>query len=162
MNKVLDQAYAEKDPDIMETMDVLGYGRDDSALPDTIMRTFDAISNTSDRDNTLKTLKEMLVYHYGESVSDSPWGRYLVEEFHHFVSEMLKQVRKARALIDQYSWLDKYDHGFTVADEMLQAYFKAKSWDEIHNIFLFFLLWAGSPNVPMKLLRPRPAASGMS
>ncbi len=139
LNRVLDHAYVEKDPDIMETMDILGYGRDDSSLPETILRTYEAVSNTPDRDNTLKTLKEMLVYHYGESVSDSPWGKYLVEEFHHFASEMLKQVRRVRALIDEHPWLDKYDQGFTGADEMLQRYLNAKSWDEIHSIVPVFI-----------------------
>ncbi len=134
MERVLNHAYREKNPDIMATMDILGYGRDDRSLPQTIMRAYDAVCNTADRENTMKILKEMLIFHYGESVSDSPWGRYLVDEFHRYVSEALKQVVGARELIDAYDWLEKYAKGFAALEKMLRDYSRAESWDEIHNI----------------------------
>lgn len=134
MDRILEHAYRERNPDIMATMDILGAGRDDRSLPKTIILAYDAICNTPDRDSTMKTLKDMLVYHYGEAVSDSPWGRYLVDEFHRYVSEALKRVIKAQELIDTYDWLGKYAKRFAELEKMLRDYIDAKSWDEIHNI----------------------------
>jgi ATP-dependent helicase/nuclease subunit A len=85
MNSLLDEAYREKHEDIMATMDILGAGRDDKTLPKMIYRSYDAIMNTPNRNDTLKNLRDMLDYHYAESITESPWGKFLMEEFKVFL-----------------------------------------------------------------------------
>lgn len=132
MNRLLEESYGQKNPDIMATMDVLGAGRDDRALPKMILRAYEAVCNSPDRENTLRILREMLVYHYDESISESPWGRYLMDEFRYYVSEAMLQLKKARELIAEHSWLDKYAPAFETMEKVLLHYKNAETWDEIH------------------------------
>ncbi len=138
MTKLLNQSYSEKDPDIMATMDVLGFGRDDRTLPQMILRTYEAVCNSPDRDNTMQTLRDMLMFHYDESVSNSPWGRYLIDEFHYYISQALEQVEQAFETIREYPWLDKYISAFEELRDMLVAYSRADTWDGIYQIVPVF------------------------
>lgn len=134
MNKLLDEAYGEKNEDIMATMDILGAGRDDKTLPKMILRSYDAICNTPNQKDTLKNLRDMLEYHYSMSISESPWGKYLIEEFKTYISEGKKQVYKVFDLIRENPWLEKYAPAFESIQDMLFAYEAAETWDDIHNI----------------------------
>ncbi len=138
MNKLLDEAYREKHEDIMATLDVLGEGRDDKSLPKMIYRSYDAIMNTPNRYDTLKNLRDMLEYHYSESVSDSPWGRFLMDEFKVFLAESLKQIRQALQVIEDNEWLAKYRPGFEETEGILLRFEAVESWDDIRKINLTF------------------------
>ncbi len=134
MNKLLDVAYTEGNEDIMATMDILGAGRNDNALPKMIYRAYEVIMNTPSRKDTLKNLRDMLEYHYNESISQSPWGRFLIEEFKHFLSEAMSQVREALDLIEQNVWLNKYTPSFEQVEGLLLRYEACGQWDEIREI----------------------------
>ncbi len=134
MSKLLDEAYAEKNDDIMATMDILGAGRDDKMLPKMIYRSYDAIMNTPNRNDTLKNLRDMLEYHYVESISDSPWGRFLIEEFKVFIAEAQKETREALDIIEKTPWLNKYFPAFEGLEGLLLRYEDCKTWDEIRRL----------------------------
>ena len=134
LNKILDSAYGEKDPDIMATMDVLGAGRDDRALPKMILRAYEVICNSPNQGDTLRTLRDMLVYHYNDSVSNSPWGRYLIDEFKYYIKEALTQIGKGKKIITENSWLEKYLPAFEETEALLMQYQNLDSWDEIHSL----------------------------
>lgn len=138
MQKLLSDVYVEKDPDIFATLDTLGAGRDDSSLPEMIFRCYDAVVNTPDQQHTLATLREMLVFHHNEALSESRWGRYLISEFHYYISEARSQLFKALELIRTNDWLEKYTPAFESLDQLLLEYSQAETWDDIHNIPLQF------------------------
>ena len=134
MNSLLDEAYREKHEDIMATMDILGAGRDDKTLPKMIYRSYDAIMNTPNRNDTLKNLRDMLDYHYAESITESPWGKFLMEEFKVFLNEALNQVRDVFEIIERHPWLGKYTAAFEEIEGTLLQYEAAEGWDDIRQI----------------------------
>lgn len=153
MNRLLDEAYGEKDPDVMATMDVLGAGRDDRSLPQMILRAYDVICNSPNQVDTLTALRQMLVYHYNDSVSNSPWGRYLIDEFRHYLSEGMTQVKKGMGMIEAYPWLDKYLPAFEELESLLLRYQQASSWDDIHDLVPAFGRLAGIRKCPDEHIR---------
>ncbi len=138
MSNLLDEAYREKHEDIMATMDILGAGRDDKTLPKMIYRSYDAIMNTPNRNDTLKNLRDMLEYHYAESISESPWGKFLIGEFKVFLTEALNQVREVFEIIENNSWLSKYASAFEEMEGTFLRYESAEGWDDIRQIAPLF------------------------
>ncbi len=134
MSRVLDAAYVEKNRDVMATMDILGAGRDDKTLPKIIYRSYDAIMNTPNRNDTLKNLRDMLEYHYGMSISESPWGKFLMDEFKTFIAEALNSAREALGIIEKNPWLNPYVPAFEALEGLLLRYEDCKDWDEIRQI----------------------------
>ena len=153
MNKLLDDACGGKEPDIMATMDILGAGRDDRSLPKIILRAYEVICNSPNQNDTLKTLRDMLVYHVNDSVSNSVWGKYLIDEFKYYIREALAQINKGKTVIAENSWLEKYRPAFEETESLLMEYLDLDSWDDIHSLVPTFSSLAGIRKCPDEAMK---------
>ena len=138
MENLLDEVYINGDEEIFATLDILGAGRDDSELPQIIFSCHEAICNTTDPEEKLRYFAKLLTHTHNEDISNLPWAKFIIEEFHHSVYLLRLMLENALKIIRSYSWLDAYVPALEADIALMDSYMFADTWEKIRNIPLEF------------------------
>lgn len=131
MQKTLDDAYRdlEEGSDVAATLDMLGAGRSDDNLPELIENLYFSLQSYCDPQARLQDLRNRLDISSFADVGQTPWGKYLIEQFHSYLDRSLVTLQRAYLLSEGV--LDKYLPPLQNAIDVVTELRKQKTWDDI-------------------------------
>ena len=132
MDKVLDEAYGkEDDPDFRTFVDTQGLGRDDRLVPEILMKVYDSARCHQDPEKWLADCVENSAISEISDVSETLWGRYLIEELFGYLQlqvDALTQCAQAAAGTDT---MEKPAALLFDTAAQLRHLMDSKTWTEI-------------------------------
>ena len=152
LSELLEEKYASDikngGGDFLTLADMLGSGRDDSILEETILRLHDFIVTLPDPEGWLDAKRRM--YDPDSAVEDTLWGRAALEYISASLSGLEESEKNALSVITDYEQLEKcYAPAFENDIASLRLARKAaepRRWDELYDrIKNFSFMKLGSP-----------------
>jgi len=122
------------DPDFTAFVDSQGVGRDDSSVPELILKVYDSAKCHMDSEGWLQSCVNAASAKDQLDPADTIWGHYLMEDIGNQAFQFLQAIRSVRALCDQSPGLEKMSAAFSLMEQQMESIANAKTWDEIHNI----------------------------
>ena len=134
LNALLEQGYAAGTADFLAMVDSFGYGRDDRRLPDAVKLAHNELRCRADMDGWLKKmLASMDVSQYQDAL-ETPWGKYLLEEFRLFLHS---QIGKMEAAVKEMAYYPNIQKGlesrFLENICQLRQLLTYNTWDELRE-----------------------------
>ncbi len=131
LEKILEDAYNNSNPDFCALVDSQGLGRDDRQIPEIILKVYNSARCHLDPE---QWLKKCLDGGNTESVSDAiqtPWGVYLVNDLQKYLAWQIQALQNCILQMEEAGGLEKQSCLLkdTVAQLALLA--ECTSWDEI-------------------------------
>ena len=133
LKELLDQAYqAEDQQDVFRAfVDTQGLGRDDRLVPEIIEKVYDSARCHLDPQGWLdKCLRDADV-ETASDVSETVWGRYLMEELFSFLDAQLLVMRKCVQLCESAEGMEKVALNLRTTLVQLEALRSCATWDAI-------------------------------
>lgn len=152
LSELLEEKYASElndgGGDFLTLADILGSGRDDSVLEETILRLHDFIVTLPDPESWLDSKRRM--YDPDAAVGDTLWGRAALEYISASLDGFEEKERTALAVIQNYEQLEKYYAPSFESDmasiKLARADADEGKWDALYNrIRNFDFMKLGSP-----------------
>ena len=122
------------DPDFTAFVDSQGVGRDDSAVPQLILKVYDSAKCHMDSEGWLQECIEAASADADADPADTIWGKYLIEDTARQASYYLQAVTSVKSLCDTSTGLEKMSAALELIREQLERICNAQKWDDIHNI----------------------------
>ena len=130
---LLEQSYAdlETDPEFRAMVDTFGYGRDDRRLPEAVRMAHTQMRCRADMEGWLEdNLRALEISRY-EDISQTPWGRYLLEEYQIFLHHSKDKMKAALSEMARYPRMEKgLSKVFRENIAQLEALCACTTWDE--------------------------------
>ena len=138
MNQVLDAVYEQLDEasDTAAALAMFGAGQDDANLYDLIAALYQSLQSYCDPMVRLQKLRDDLDSSSYTDVSDTPWGAYLLSQFHSFLDRELERLHKLYALAQ--GDLSKYLPGIRNSIDVVTALRQKTRWEEIRAFQVSF------------------------
>lgn len=133
LQELLERAYREQTGHFRAFVDSQGVGRNDSAVPDILLKVYDAARCHL---NPEKWLEECLENISMEGVTDagqSLWGRYLMEDFFAWLDEQLAVLRECLARLQRDTGVAKPIENFDQLIRQLEALRESTTWDQLRS-----------------------------
>ena len=137
LQRVLESAYQEADPDFLALADTVGAGRDDRRMENLLLRLHTQIRSHGHPDywvrNQLQALESL-----PEHAADTPWGREYLSDLQEELDEQVRMMEEATAEIESDPGLDKaYGDSFRETLRALRTLCGQMKigWDETVNCF---------------------------
>ena len=135
-NKVLDllleQGYTEGSADFRTMAETFGYGRDDRHLPEAVKMLHKAMRCRADMDGWLEQTSEVLEIGQYETIGQTPWGAYVLTEFHAFLRQQIARMQAAVEEMQHYPAIEKsYGAVFRENINQLQTLEDCEDWDTV-------------------------------
>ena len=133
MADLLDRAYADlqKEPDFRAFVDTQGLGRDDRLVPQIIEKVYNSARCHLDPQGWLETcLRDAQVGEVSD-VSETVWGKYLMEEFAQYLSIQLRAIRGCIADAEQSDGMEKVCLNLQTTLVQLEELAGCTTWDGI-------------------------------
>lgn len=140
LNALLEQGYASGNEDFLAMVDGFGYGRDDRRLPEAVRLAHEELRCRADMDGWLKKMLDALDVSQYQDALDTPWGKYLLEEFRLFLHS---QIEKMESAVKEMTYYPNIQKGLEVRflDNIAQMrqLLSYTTWDELreHQIVSF-------------------------
>lgn len=132
LDTLLEQGYSEGSADFRLMVETFGYGRDDRRLPEAVLMAHKAMRCRADMRRWLEETTSVLDVSQYRDIAQTPWGSYVVCEFHGFLERQVERLRDAVREMQYYPKIEKsYADTFReniLQLEQLQMY---HTWDEI-------------------------------
>lgn len=134
LETLLEQGYADGDPDFLAMAGAFGYGRDDRRLPEAVKMAHGEMRCRADMDGWLEaTVRALDISQYTDA-AETPWGRYLMAELRVFLD---RQIGKFQAALQEMALYPNIEKGlgkvFRENLMQLEALRACGTWDEIVN-----------------------------
>ena len=136
IDKLLGERYDHlgEDPDFAAFVDSQGVGRDDSRVPDLILKVYDSAKCHMDSDGWLKKcLDDTSVLHTREP-AETVWGRYLMDDASMQADDHLKMVESVLTLCMASPGLERMAEVLQQMAAQLITIRDATSWDALHSV----------------------------
>ena len=137
LTELLDRAYAENmyDPDFRAFVDSQGLGRTDNLVPDLILKVYDSARCHLDPEGWLDTCVRDSDMQNMEDVSETVWGRYLMENLKISLQAQIRVLNQCIALADEVAEFDKASQNLRDVLYQLEYLYSRERWDDIvaHN-----------------------------
>ena len=107
MDKLLDKAYDEADPDFLAFIDSQELGRDDRSIPQIILKVYESAKCHVDPD---KWLEACMASNDSDGVSDASqtvWGQFLVAKLHSYLDMQIAALTKCADKAEQNGTMEK-------------------------------------------------------
>lgn len=136
LTELLEQSYAviDADPDFRAMADTFGYGRDDRRLPEAVLMAHRQMRCRADMEGWVeKNLQALELGDYGD-VSQTPWGRYLLEDHRTFLAQQEVKLSAAVRELELYPNIKK-GLGKVFAQNLsdLRRLLQLRTWDEFYE-----------------------------
>jgi len=132
LDELLEQGYAQKDPDFCTMVEIFGYGRDDRRLPEAVLMAYKAMRCRADMNRWKEETLQILDISQYDDVMDTPWGTYVMEQFRFFLDQQTERLRAAVTEMQYYPNIEK-GYGAVFLDNIaqLEELRACNTWDEI-------------------------------
>ncbi len=136
LERLLSDSYDNlgSDPDFTSFVDSQGVGRDDSAVPQLILKVYDSAKCHMDSDGWLQRCVDSANPGMDADPADTVWGKYLMEDIARQAGYYLQAVISVKALCDESQGLEKLSAALELICEQLERICSATKWDDIHSI----------------------------
>ena len=132
LDTLLEDGYAEDSEEFRLMVETFGYGRDDRHLPEALLMANRAMRCRADMDRWIKETLAVLDMSIYEDVTQTPWGKYIVDEFRVFLARQIKNLKTARTELLSYPDIDKsYGEIFERNIAQMEELLTKETWDEI-------------------------------
>ena len=132
LEDLLEQGYAAGDPDFLAMAEAFGYGRDDRRLPEAVKMAYEEMRCRADMDGWLRETLEALDMSRYRDAAETPWGRYLMEEFQVFLDRQTEKLESALWEMADYPNIEKgLGKLFRENLDQLRQLRACGTWDEI-------------------------------
>ncbi len=134
LNSLLEQGYASGKPDFYAMVDGFGYGRDDRRLPEAIKLAHEELRCRADMDGWLRSMLDALdVSQYADAL-ETPWGKYLFEEFQLFLRSQIEKMENAVEEMALYPNIRKgLEARFLDNIAQMRQLLACTAWDELRE-----------------------------
>lgn len=135
MQAVLEQAYShlKETPDIADTLNMLAAGRNDRVLPELIWSVYLSVQCCRDPQQRCEELKKCLDVTACTDAGETIWGRYLIDEMHHFLDGCIKTMDDCLATAQQLEALAKYVSTLQDNVRLLRSLRAMERWEELQT-----------------------------
>lgn len=133
LEEILERAYenAGDDPDFCTLVDTQGLGRDDRLVPEIIQKVFDSARCHLDPESWLDQCARDADLSDITDVSETPWGKYLIDDLHEYVSCQINVMKACAEEADACEGLEKAAANLRDTVYQLEELCAAHTWDEI-------------------------------
>ena len=130
LERLLEEAYGQEDEAFLSMAAVFGYGRDDRRLPGAVMKLHREMRCRPDMDAWRQETLAALELQDVTDAAETPWGRYLLDEFHRFLESRIAQFRAALQELPAYPRIQKgLEPVFRENLQAMEALLAAQGWD---------------------------------
>ena len=135
MQVVLEQAYShlKETPDVADTLNMLAAGRNDRVLPELIWSVYLSVQCCRDPQQRCEELKKCLDVTACTDAGETIWGRYLIDEMHHFLDGCIKTMDDCLATAQQSEALAKYVSTLQDNVRLLRSLRAMERWEELQT-----------------------------
>ncbi len=132
LNSLLEQGYASGKPDFYAMVDGFGYGRDDRRLPEAVKLAHEELRCRADMDGWLTNMLDALDVSQYTDALETPWGKYLFEEFRLFLRSQIEKMESAVKEMAFYPNIQKgLEARFLDNIAQMQRLLACGTWDEL-------------------------------
>ena len=133
MEEILDEAYTQgtKDEDFRAFVDTQGLGRDDRLVPEIIQKVFDSARCHLDPHRWLENCLAHLELEPGMDVSESLWGKYLMEDLRHYLDTQISAMDRCTQLAGEDPGLEKVTALLEKTVVSLKFLRESETWDQV-------------------------------
>ena len=135
LTATLEDAYrrVKSEPQIAAALDMLGAGRDDSAINALIVNLFSGVQCYPDPAARLGALEKMLDVSDCTDAGETVWGRFLIDEFRRYLSVCAASLEEACRVIDATPALAAYAPTFYDNLRDVRALAAQNTWEAMHS-----------------------------
>lgn len=141
LDSLLEESYAAmgNDPDFRCVVDTQGFGRDDRKLPEVILQIYQSAQCHLDPNGwLLKCALESEIDDISD-VSQTLWGKYLIEDLHSCLDLHIPAIRKCADAAANAEGMEKAAILLQATADHLEGLRNSNTWQAIHdNLFLQF------------------------
>lgn len=132
LNSLLEQGYTSGNSDFYAMVDGFGYGRDDRRLPEAVKLAHEELRCRADMSGWLASMLQALdVSRYNDAL-DTPWGRYLFDEFRLFLHNQIEKMEDAVKEMALYPNIQKgLEARFLDNISQMQKLLECETWDDL-------------------------------
>ena len=133
MTDLLDDAYRNvaEDPDFRSFVDTQGLGRTDTLIPEIIGRVFDSAQCHMDPSGWLQSCLDAVSLDSVEDVSQTIWGKYLIEDFYQYLDAQILVMAKCVKLATECEGFEKPGAVLQNTLVQLRQLRECESWNDI-------------------------------
>ncbi len=131
LDKLMNRAYEESDQEFVAFIDSHEYGRDDRSIPQIILQVYHAAQCHIDPDQWLDKCLQAGDVSGFQDVSETVWGKFLLDDFHEFLSLQIQAMETCAALADSNGTMPKSAALLTDNVNALKQLNSLESWDDI-------------------------------
>lgn len=132
LDALLEQGYEELSDDFKAMVETFGYGRDDRRLPEAVLMANRAMRCRADMKQWVEETLNVLDLEQYTDVMQTPWGKYVMAEFHAFLEQQIRRLQDARSEMMRYPSIEsKYGPVFAQNIDQLKTLRAVETWDEI-------------------------------
>ena len=133
MADLLDESYKTigTDPDFLAFVDSQGLGRDDRFVPEILERVYDSARCHLDPDQWLRESLENAVLGEDSDISQTAWGRYLMEDLREYLTVQTDIFRECVRLLNESEGMEKPAANMEQTLRQLEVLRSADSWDSV-------------------------------
>ena len=135
LKDTLEDAYRRvaAEPKLAATLDMLGAGRDDSAIQDLIQGLYARVQCYPDPAARVEALRKLLDVSDCEDAGQTVWGEYLIGEFRRYLLLCARSLRSACTVIEETPSLAPYLPTFTENLRSIEALSQETTWEGIRT-----------------------------
>lgn len=131
LDKMLDKAYEEADPDFFTFIDSQEYGRDDRSIPEIILKVYHAACCHIDPEDWLEQCCTSGNVTELTDASQTIWGKYLIEDLHNYLDLQIAALQKCAQLAGENGSMPKPEQLLYDTISQLENLRKLDNWDDI-------------------------------
>lgn len=131
LEKILEDAYENSDPDFCALVDSQGFGRDDRQIPEIVLKVYNSARCHLDPE---QWLQKCLDCGNTEAITDAiqtTWGEYLVKDLQQYLAWQMQALESCILQMDEAGGLEKQSLLLKDTVVQLKALTECSSWDEI-------------------------------
>ncbi len=136
MKNMLDGVYRSNldNEEIASALTMLGAGRNDSTLPQMILKVYDSIECWVDPKERIAQLRQSLCDNTWHDPIETLWGKYLFDEMQASLHEYISQLERAKAMAYGNAEFEPYLMTFEADIQLLQGLCRAQTWEELRQL----------------------------
>ena len=123
-------AHADEEPDFRAFIDSQGLGRDDRLVPEIVLKVYDSSRCHEDPADWLKNCLNTYAEPEEKDISDTPWGRYLIEDLRDYLDAQMHVFRKCIQEAELAGGLEKALVNLRDTVLQMEKLRNGKNWDD--------------------------------
>ncbi len=131
MDQLLNDAFAQADPDFRAFVDTQGLGRNDALVPEILMKVYDSARCHLDPDRWLDACGLNGEMEDLRDPGQTPWGKFLIDDLHIWLDQQVRAIRLCREALARYPQFPKPIANFESILAQLEELNQARTWENI-------------------------------